>query len=76
MGYGISKYVFPIRSQQELIGKLGVFYDAVRPAMPPRAGLLRSAPLEALSKSRPANGDERNKLYQHHRWEVAGPNPL
>jgi hypothetical protein len=44
--------------------------------MPPRAGLLRSAPLEALSKSRPANGDERNKLYQHHRWEVAGPNPL
>jgi hypothetical protein len=75
-GYGTSKYVFPIRSQQELIGKLGVFCDAVRSAMPPRAGLLRSALLEARSKSRPTNGDESNKLYQRHRWEVAGPNPL
>jgi hypothetical protein len=32
--------------------------------------------VEALSESRPTNDDERYKLYQRHRWEVLGPNPL
>jgi quercetin dioxygenase-like cupin family protein len=32
--------------------------------------------IEALSERRPTNADERDKLLQHHRWEVVGPNPL
>jgi len=24
----------------------------------------------------PINDDERNKLHEHYRWEVVGPNPL
>jgi quercetin dioxygenase-like cupin family protein len=32
--------------------------------------------IEALSEHRPTTDDERNKLYQRHRWEVLGPNPL
>ena len=32
--------------------------------------------IEALSERRPTNDDERTKLYQRHRWEVVGPNPL
>ena len=32
--------------------------------------------IEALSDHRPVNDDERTKLYQRHRWEVLGPNPL
>ena len=32
--------------------------------------------IEALSEHRPTDADERNKLLQHHRWEVLGPNPL
>jgi quercetin dioxygenase-like cupin family protein len=32
--------------------------------------------IEAISEHRPTDADERNKLLQHHRWEVLGPNPL
>jgi len=32
--------------------------------------------IEDLSEGRPASDDERNQLYQRHRWEVVGPNPL
>src|SRR6266550_1552272 len=32
--------------------------------------------IEALSERRPTNEDEANKLFQSHRWEVVGPNPL
>ena len=32
--------------------------------------------IEALSERRPADDDERNKLYERHHWEVLGPNPL
>ena len=32
--------------------------------------------VEALSERRPANADEHNKLFERHRWEVVGPNPL
>jgi quercetin dioxygenase-like cupin family protein len=32
--------------------------------------------IEALSEHRPTSDDERDKLYQRHRWEVVGPNPL
>ncbi len=32
--------------------------------------------IEALSERRPTNEDEANKLFQRHRWEVVGPNPL
>ncbi len=32
--------------------------------------------IEALSERRPINDDERTKLFEHHRWEIVGPNPL
>jgi quercetin dioxygenase-like cupin family protein len=32
--------------------------------------------IEDLAERRPANADEHNKLFQRHRWEVVGPNPL
>ncbi len=32
--------------------------------------------IEALSEHRPTTDDERNKLYERHRWKVVGPNPL
>ena len=32
--------------------------------------------IEALLERRPVNADETDKLLQHHRWEVVGPNPL
>jgi len=32
--------------------------------------------LEDLSERRPTTDDEHNKLYQRHRWEVVGANPL
>jgi quercetin dioxygenase-like cupin family protein len=32
--------------------------------------------IEALSEHRPASDEERAKLYERHRWEVLGPNPL
>jgi quercetin dioxygenase-like cupin family protein len=32
--------------------------------------------IEALSERRPADGDERAALFERHRWEVVGPNPL
>src|SRR5437868_13033005 len=32
--------------------------------------------IEALSERRPADDDERKKLFERHRWEVVGPNPL
>jgi quercetin dioxygenase-like cupin family protein len=32
--------------------------------------------IEALSEHRPASDDERTKLYERHRWEILGPNPL
>jgi quercetin dioxygenase-like cupin family protein len=32
--------------------------------------------VEALSEGRPSNEDEHRKLFEHHRWEVLGPNPL
>jgi quercetin dioxygenase-like cupin family protein len=32
--------------------------------------------IETLSEHLPADDDERNKLYERHRWEVLGPNPL
>ena len=32
--------------------------------------------VEALSERRPADDDERDKLFDRHRWKVVGPNPL
>jgi quercetin dioxygenase-like cupin family protein len=32
--------------------------------------------IEALSERRPSNDDEHARLFQRHRWEVVGPNPL
>ncbi len=32
--------------------------------------------LEDLAERRPANADEHDGLFQRHRWEVVGPNPL
>jgi quercetin dioxygenase-like cupin family protein len=32
--------------------------------------------IEALSEGRPANADEHARLFERHRWEVIGPNPL
>jgi len=32
--------------------------------------------IEALSECRPTNDEERTQLYERHRWEVVGPNPL
>jgi hypothetical protein len=32
--------------------------------------------IEALSERRPADDDERDKLFERHRWKVVGPNPL
>ena len=32
--------------------------------------------IEELAEHRPTDADERNKLFEHHRWEVLGPNPL
>jgi quercetin dioxygenase-like cupin family protein len=32
--------------------------------------------VEALSERRPSNEDEHKKLFESHRWEVLGPNPL
>jgi len=32
--------------------------------------------IEALSEHRPSDNNERDKLYERHRWEVLGPNPL
>ena len=32
--------------------------------------------LEDLSERRPIDADEHDKLFQRHRWEVLGPNPL
>jgi quercetin dioxygenase-like cupin family protein len=32
--------------------------------------------IEDLAERRPANADEHNNLFQRHRWEVVGPNPL
>jgi quercetin dioxygenase-like cupin family protein len=32
--------------------------------------------IEDLAEHRPTNADEHEKLFQRHRWEVVGPNPL
>ena len=32
--------------------------------------------IEALAERRPVNDDEHTKLFERHRWEVIGPNPL
>jgi quercetin dioxygenase-like cupin family protein len=32
--------------------------------------------IEALSEERPTNEDEHYQLFERHRWEVCGPNPL
>jgi mannose-6-phosphate isomerase-like protein (cupin superfamily) len=32
--------------------------------------------VQELSERRPVNADEHDKLFQRHRWEVVGPNPL
>ena len=32
--------------------------------------------IEDLSEHRPADEDERGRLFARHRWEVVGPNPL
>jgi quercetin dioxygenase-like cupin family protein len=32
--------------------------------------------IEALAERRPADDDEHKKLFERHRWEVVGPNPL
>jgi quercetin dioxygenase-like cupin family protein len=32
--------------------------------------------IEAMSEGRPMDEEERRKLYERHRWEVVGPNPL
>ena len=32
--------------------------------------------LEDLAERRPIGADEDNKIFQRHRWEVVGPNPL
>ena len=39
---------------------------------PSAAGAL----VEALSERRPSNEDEHKRLFERHRWEVLGPNPL
>jgi quercetin dioxygenase-like cupin family protein len=32
--------------------------------------------IEALSERRPADDEEHKRLFERHRWEVVGPNPL
>jgi quercetin dioxygenase-like cupin family protein len=32
--------------------------------------------VEALAERRPSNDEEHRKLFERHRWEVVGPNPL
>ena len=32
--------------------------------------------IEALAERRPTNDEERKNLFERHRWEVVGPNPL
>jgi quercetin dioxygenase-like cupin family protein len=32
--------------------------------------------IEELSERRPRNAEEHNRLFERHRWEVLGPNPL
>ena len=32
--------------------------------------------IEALSEGRPLDADEREKLYDRHRWKIVGANPL
>ena len=32
--------------------------------------------IEALSDGRPSSDEEHTKLFERHRWEVVGPNPL
>ena len=32
--------------------------------------------IEALAERRPDDADEHKKLFERHRWEVVGPNPL
>ena len=32
--------------------------------------------IEALAERRPSSEDEHNRLFERHRWEVVGPNPL
>jgi quercetin dioxygenase-like cupin family protein len=32
--------------------------------------------IEALAEGRPTNDDERSKLFERHRWEVIGANPI
>jgi hypothetical protein len=32
--------------------------------------------VEALSERRPADDEEHKRLFERHRWEVVGPNPL
>jgi hypothetical protein len=32
--------------------------------------------IEALSEHPPADDAERHRLYDRHRWQVVGPNPL
>jgi quercetin dioxygenase-like cupin family protein len=32
--------------------------------------------IEALAEHRPVGDEERHRFYEHHRWEVLGPNPL
>jgi quercetin dioxygenase-like cupin family protein len=32
--------------------------------------------IEALAERRPADDAERDRLYDHHRWQVVSPNPL
>ena len=32
--------------------------------------------VEALAERRPRNDEEHRKLFERHRWEVVGPNPL
>jgi quercetin dioxygenase-like cupin family protein len=39
---------------------------------PAAAGAL----IEELAEHRPVDGEERNKFYERHHWEVLGPNPL
>jgi quercetin dioxygenase-like cupin family protein len=39
---------------------------------PANAGAL----IEALSERRPADAEEHRQLFERHRWEVVGPNPL
>ena len=32
--------------------------------------------IEDLAERRPSSADEHNKLFERHRWQVVGPNPL